>query len=353
MLVSACGSGPTNPTAPTATANFQPTVPAGMQVLANRQGQWLPATVVRQTSATSVVVHYDGTPAEWDEDVPFERVKAREAQPAQTLYRPGELVLAQAQNRLYAAEIVQQVDARTYRIHYAGYGPETVENATIDRLQRQFAGQTQYPVGSALLVNVGQAAPMPAKVIAVVAADQWVVRFDGLTAQYDQLVGANRVMPPATAAAPTATPTTAPTAAPTTAPTAAPAVTGTAKTAPPKPEVAAPAPLKVGDAVLVLTRNLYYPAKINAAGATANVWRVRVEGQTADEDVQADRVVRLPDPLKGVKYKAGQLVFIEWHGVYAPGKVVKEADSGNYKVRVDGATPDADEIVPVKRLRPR
>ena len=59
------------------------------------------------------------------------------------------------------------------------------------------------------------------------------------------------------------------------------------------------------------------------------------------------------DTLKGVKYEGGQTVFVEWHAVYAPGKVVKDAGSANYVVRPDGKGSEADEVIPAKRLRPR
>ncbi len=44
---------------------------------------------------------------------------------------------------------------------------------------------------------------------------------------------------------------------------------------------------------------------------------------------------------------------VEWHGVYVPGKVLKEESKGFYRIRFDGQGPEADEAVAVKRLHLR
>jgi hypothetical protein len=72
-----------------------------------------------------------------------------------------------------------------------------------------------------------------------------------------------------------------------------------------------------------------------------------------EEEVAGDRVSRLPAPLKGAPYAANQNVWIEWHGMYVPGRIVKEATKGQYKVRFEGQGPEMDEVVLAKRLRPR
>lgn len=364
--LAACGySTPQPDTAAGDSASFQVTVQPGTPVTVNRGGQWVPATVVRQTAAQKVLIHYEGMPSEWDEDVAFDRVRARQGNAGPSapgaVYRPGEIVLARTQNKLFVAEMLQQVDAQKYRVHYSGYGPEAVEEVTMDRLQRPYAGQTQYPAGTAVLVEVGTPQPMPAKVLAVVSPAEWIVRFDNYDARYDQLVGPERIQPAALsmlvdqggAAAPG---TTAPPSATIASldPTKTPPIATTPPAATAKPPVAgppAPPPLQAGDTVLVQVKSLYYPAKITGAGAAAGAWKVRLDGQAAEEEVAGDRVLRLNDPLKNVKYKTGQQVVVEWHGVYATGKVTGDAGQGVYKVRIDGA--DTDELVAVKRLRPR
>ena len=120
--------------------------------------------------------------------------------------------------------------------------------------------------------------------------------------------------------------------------------------APPVPPP--PPPLQVGDAVVVSQRGVFFPATITAAGS-GGAWKIRFEGSATDEEVAADRVKRASLPGKGEKLQPNQLVLIEWHGLYVPGKVLKEQDKGQYKVRFDGQGPEADEIVPVKRLRLR
>jgi len=54
-----------------------------------------------------------------------------------------------------------------------------------------------------------------------------------------------------------------------------------------------------------------------------------------------------------VKYQPNDPVFVEWHGMFAAGRVLKEAGRAEYTVRFDGMGPEADETVSVKRLRPR
>lgn len=352
LSLAACsGTTPPADAPPADTAASQPAIPQGMPVFVNRGGQWLPASVVRQTGAASVLVHYEGAPAEYDEDVPFDRVRSRPEAQAQAAadYKVGETVLVTTQNRLYLAEVRQQLDGGMYRVRFSGFGAEAVDNVKADRIQRPFTGVTAFPVGTAVQVIAGGPQTYPGKIIAAVRQDQWIVRLDGAGPEYDQIVGPDRVRPLPPAASPAAATPSAP------APTAAPATTAApapaAATA--KPPEAAPESFKAGDAVLLLVRSVYYPAKVTGPGAAQGTSKVRVEGASADEEVSQKLLTRLPEPLKGVKYKPGQEIFIEWHGVYSPGKIVKEADTGNYKVRAEGKGSDADELVNVKRLRPR
>lgn len=353
-LVACSGTTPTAGGAETGATETQPAVLAGMPVYVNRGGQWYAATVVRQTSAASVLIHYEGAPPEYDEDVPFDRVRSRpDATPAPAPYQVGDVVLVNAQNRVYLAEIRQLLDGGQIRVRFTAFGPEAVDNVTPDRVQRPFAGATAFPLGSEVQVTTGPGQAYPGKVIAVIREDQWLVRLDGFGPEYDQIAGPDKVQargaaaPAASSAAAPAASASAPAATP-----AAPAATSAAPAAPP-PAAAPQETFKTGDVVLVLVRSLYYPGKVVAAGAGQGPLRVRLDGQSADEEVARKQVVRLPDPLKGVKYRAGQEVYMEWHGVYAPAKIVKEADAGNYKVRVEGADATADDLVPVRRLRPR
>ena len=105
--------------------------------------------------------------------------------------------------------------------------------------------------------------------------------------------------------------------------------------------------------MLVSVRGILFPGAITGPGSAAGQWKVKMEGATADEEIAADRVARTPAPLKGVKYQPAQAVLVEWHGIFVGGKVLKEADNSQYKIRFDGYGPDADEMVPAKRLRPK
>jgi hypothetical protein len=72
-----------------------------------------------------------------------------------------------------------------------------------------------------------------------------------------------------------------------------------------------------------------------------------------EEDVAADRILREPASTKGLRYQPNQLVLVDYKGVYVPGKVLKQEGKGEYKVRFEGQGPEGDEVVPVKRLKPR
>jgi hypothetical protein len=116
-------------------------------------------------------------------------------------------------------------------------------------------------------------------------------------------------------------------------------------------------PLQPGEAVFVAQRGGTYALGTLTAPAAAG-WKVHFDssgsgGTAADDDIAADRVQRALAPLRGVKYPSNQPVFIEWHGVYVAGKVLKDAGTGQYKVRYEGYGPESDEIVAAKRLRPR
>ena len=358
VSLAACTGSTPNPDTPASgqPTSFQPTVPEGTPVYVNRGGQWLPATVVRQTGPTNVLIHYEGLPADWDEDVIFDRVRSRPvAAPPAPEYKAGDAVLVNVQNRLVLAEVVAP-DGQGFRIHYNGFGPEAVQTLPAAQLAKPFNGPTAHPAGTPVIVELGGPQPFPAKVLAAVTADKWLIRIDNAGPQYDQVIDATRIKVEAPPAPPAPTVTAPPPAPPETPdPKKAHDAKDTKKPVPDKAPPAAPpapAPLKTGDAVLVLIRSVYYPGKIVAAGAAANTWKVRVDNATADEEAASMNVVRLEEPLKGVKYKVGQAVFVEWHGVYAPGKVVKDAGSANYVVRPDGKGSEADEVIPAKRLRP-
>lgn len=356
VSLAACSGGNPNPDTPAtdSTASFQPTVPAGTPIYVNRLGQWVPASVVRQTGPTNVLIHYEGMPAEWDEDVPFDRVRSRPVAAAPAAdFKVGEAVLVNVQNRTVLAEVTQ-ANGAAFRVHFSGWGPEAVQDVTAAQIQRPFAGATAFGPGSPVLADLGGPTPYPAKVLAVVAADKWLVRIDNAGPQYDQVVDALHLRP--FEAPPAVTPPPAVTGAPTAAPHGSGAPDAgkppAGKTPPAAATPAAPAPLKAGDAVLVLVRGVYYPGKIVSAGAAAGSFKVRVEGAAADEEASEKNVARLQDPQKN-KYGAGQLVFVEWHGLFMAAKVMKDQGSGNYSVRLEGKGAESDEIIPARRLRPR
>lgn len=354
LAMAACGGSPPPQANDATDATLEPSseYSVGSHVLVSRGGQWLPATIVQATADQRFVIQYDGYGPQWNEAVGQDRLKP--AAQAVADYKVGERVLVTAQNLWRVADVIQQLTPTSYRVHYDGYGPEVAENVGPDRMKKTFAGASAHAPGEAVLVDVnGQT--LPAKVMAASAADRWIVRFDGYGAQYDQEVGAERVhaappAPPPVAAAP---PTPAPPAPPP--PDASANAKGKKdKSAPPAAAPAAPAnaPLAVGDEVFVSNRGAWYPAKIVAPGAAAGSFKVKYEAG-GDEEASADRVARANPNLKGAKYQPNQLVFIEWHGMFVPGKVLKDNGPGVYKVRYDGQGPEADDLVASKRLHPR
>ena len=362
--LSGCGPSST-PTADFATGPTPPSalgLAAGSRVQVNRNGQFYPATVLREVGAGRFMVRYDGAGPEYDEAVGSDRIRADPANSAGATrdYRAGEKVMVTVQNRLALADVVQQISAEMWRVHYDGFGPEVAENVGPDRLRRPYSGPATVSVGQKLLVYV-QGRPMPAVVMALVAADRWLVRFDGYGSQYDQAIGAEALqgpvaaVPPPVAAPPVVTPPVAPP------PVAPPPVADKgkdkpAKDKPPEPIAVPAGPLQAGEAVVVMHRGALHRAQLVGPGAAPGSFKVKYDdpaASTPEEDVAGDRVTRAPTIIKGAAYTQNQRVFIEWHGMLFPGKVVKESGKGQYKVRYENHGPEHDEVVIAKRLRPR
>ena len=367
VLAAALGSACTPSTTPapvdeSAGASFGPNdLSPGTHVTVNKNGQWLPGTIVQPMGSDRFMVAYDGFGPQWNEAVGMDRIKAGAAV-ATVDFHPGDKVVVTSQGHLMLGDVLQQIAAGTWRVHYDGYGPEAAENVTSDRLRRPFLGVSAHAVGEAVSVEAnGQT--LPAKVIAATAQNRWIVRFDGYNPQYDQEVTAERIHaapPPVVAPPPVAV-------------VAPPVVEAPVVEAPAKPEkdkgkkvkakpepvaapvVAAPAaaaPLQIGDPVLVSQRGTWTAATITASGANAGAWKIKYEGGVEDE-VSPDRVQRRGALAKGARFNPNQLVMVEWHGVFMPGKALKEDGKGFYRIRFDGQTAESDEVVPVKRLHPR
>lgn len=369
-LLVACGGGSVTAEGAATANDLQPQIDMrpGAPVLIQKNGQWLPGTVVTPEANGFAVVNYDGFGPEWNERVGPDRLNPRETAAASTArdFKVGDKILVKSQNRLLLGTVVSQLAADSWRVHYDGYGPEIAENVGPDRIRRQFAGTSQRALGQPVGVDVGGARVMAGKVLAVVAADRWLVRFDGFGPEYDQEVGADRLRDipkePAAAPAPATSGTIA--VAPLSGAPPAPATPekpadkpgAAAKPAPEKPAItAATGPLQPGEAVLVAHRGSFHTAVLVSAGP-GGAWKVKYDkpnGGAAEEDIPGDRVSRATAQPKGTPYTANQPVFIEWHGLFVTGKIVKESGKGQYKVRFDGMGPEGDEVVQTKRLRPR
>jgi hypothetical protein len=353
-----CASAPPPPAAPAPPPSAPADLTPGNHVQVARQGQWYGAIIVQPTGDGRVIVHYDGTGNEYNEPVSSDRIKPFPAPGPVRDYRPGETVLVSFQNRLLVADVVAQVGPDQWRVHYNGFGPEAGENVGPDRLRRPFSGQSAHAVGEALVVDVsGQ--PLPGKVLAVSAADHWIVRFDSYGPQYDQEITADRIR---TAPLGLGKPVAAPPAPP--GPPGPPALPVQEKAgdkiekgadkAKPKPAIdAGPGPQggppAVGENVLVRQHGAWFTASVTEVGAAG----IKVKFASGGEATESpDHVLREPASLKGIQYTAGQLVLVEYKGVYVPARVLRP-EGKDYKVRFDGFGPEADEVIFVRRLRPR
>jgi Agenet domain len=339
-------------------------MPPGTHVQVARQGQWYPAVVVQPLNEGRFLVHYDNTGNEWNEAVGPDRIKplaagASAGGPARD-YHAGEKVLVSYQNRLLFADVVTQVSADSWRVHYDGYGTEAGETVGPERLRRPFVGTTGHAVGESVTVDVnGQS--VAGKVLAASSADHWVVRFEAFGPQYDQEVGIDRIKAASAAVAPPK-PETKPVEPPPAKSEPKAEAKSDAKPEKPveKPKPAAAAvvdgaptvpsgPPTVGEGVLVNQRGAWFAAAVTAVGAGTVKVKFAAGGE---EDLPADRILRAPASTKGQHYLPGQLVLVDYKGVFVPGKVTKQ-DGKDYKIRFDGQGPEGDEVITVKRLRPR
>lgn len=352
-----CGDATPPPQDPSSASLSGAEYAPGSHVLVSRGGMWLPGTVVRPTADGRFVVSYDGYGPQYDEPVGTDRLRAV-AQPTAN-YQAGDKVLVTAQGRTLLADVVQVVSPTQFRVHYDGYGPEVAEVVAPDRIKRPFAGLSPHAAGESVFIDVN-GTPLPAKVLAAVSETRWIVRFDGFNAQYDQEVSTDRFRaappppPPPPVAAPPAPP---PAEVATKDDKGKKGKKGKDKDQPKDAPPAAPPPVvagppKVGDPVFVNQRGAWVPATISAAGANG-AWKVKYDAG-GEEEVGSDRAALALGVQKNGPYTTNQPVFIEWHGMFFPAKVLKEGGAkGTYKVRYDGRGPEDDEILPKARIRPR
>jgi Agenet domain len=352
-LASACAP-PKAASPPENSAAFTPLpdLSPGTPVLVERNGQWLPAVIMGRVGPDRVVVHYDGSDPTWDEQVGLDRLRLAPTN-GPSDYRVGEKVLVTAQGRWLLAEVIQQLGPDTWRVHYDGYGVEVSENVKLDRLRRPFSGLTAHPPGEPVAVDLGGRL-LGASILVPVAADRWLVRLDGFGPEYDQEVTADRLRlrprAPVDATAP--------------AQPAAPAVPASAPS-PALPNAATPArSFQTNDDVLVAHRGVYHLAAIIGPGANGR-WRVRYKSSAvgnesitsdADEEVAADRLSRFASAekeKKGARLALNQSVFVEYHGLFFPGRIVKIVEKGQFRIRYDNFGPEADEVIPTRRIRTR
>jgi len=337
-----CGAPPHRTTktsaAPAAEAMTAEQMSPGAAVLVERGGQWLPGSVVAQVGPDRFRVHYEGYGPEWDEDVGPARLRpaAAASDPNAAPLAAGESVLVDLSGRLMLGRIVEMRPDGKLKIQYDGFEPAAFEEVVAKRVRRPFAGESAHRVGEDVTVRA-QGSSARARVVAAVSSDRWLVRFDGAGAAYDRVVGPDMLVGTGGSAKAVA------------APADAKASTSDAPT------------LSIGDQVLVSHRGTWHAATVAALrGGEVGVRYAeestggKAAGRAGDESVSAQRVVAAPGKKKpGVPYAPKELVYIEWHGMFVEGRVLRKTGAGQYKVRFAGTGPARDEIVVSRRLRPR
>src|SRR6185437_14271855 len=98
-----------------------------------------------------------------------------------------------------------------------------------------------------------------------------------------------------------------------------------AKPAAPPPVSDAPSvpagPPAVGEQVLVSLHGAWFSAAVTAVGAST----IKVKyASGGEEELPSDHVLREPTSTRGQHYQPGQLVLIDYKGVYVPGKVLRQ-----------------------------
>lgn len=331
----AAGPGPEMAAEPMTAEQLAP----GARVLVERGGQWLPGTVVAQVGPDRIRVHYEGYGPEWDEDVGPARLRpaapSAAGNAATDVHAVGDVVLVDLAGRLMLAQVVEALPDGKLRVQYDGFEPAAFEDILAQRVRKPFAQASAHRVGDAVTVRT-QGSSAKARVVAVVAADRWLVRFDEAGAAYDRVVGPEMIgtsagAAPALGAAPSSEP------------------------------AAAESAIGVKSEVLVSHRGTWHAATV--VGMPAGEVRVRYAAESAggaaaggavEETVAAKRVVPAPGKKKpGVPYAPKEKVYIEWHGMFVEGHVLRKTGAGQYKVRFEGTGPASDEIVVARRLRPR
>jgi hypothetical protein len=335
-LSAACQTQDRPPAAPAS-----PTFVAGARVMVDRGPSAPPtaAVVLRETGPGQVLVRSD---AGLEEIVSTARLRDASAMPAAPEFRVGERLLLgiPQQRRVVIAEVLGfgpgPTGAPMYRVRYDGFVPEAVETVGAERLRRAYNGPSAFQVGQRVTMTTN-GRELPGAVVALVGPQHWLVRFDGFGAPYDQLATAEQLRvytPPA-------------------APSPPPAPVEPVAVDPKDPKGAKP--IMAGEQVLVPHLGAYHPGTVSGPGTRAGTFRVKYDDakNVPEEDVAPASIVRAPPTPRTHVFAGGQSVFVEFHGMYVPGKVVKEAGKGLFQVRFEGKGPEGNEVVAAKRLRPR
>ena len=135
-------------------------------------------------------------------------------------YRVGEYVLVEWDGHDYPAYIVEAKSRTRYRVHYEGYDSRWDEDVTLERIKGRVEGPVSPPpppekvaraAGIAAPKGSSSAGPVatykigdrvrvswrgsiyPATIVGVIAADRYVVHYDGHEVAWDETVHIDRI----------------------------------------------------------------------------------------------------------------------------------------------------------------
>lgn len=133
-------------------------------------------------------------------------------------YRVGEYVWVEWEGRNYPAYIIEKKGETRYRVHFEGYEARWDEDVTLDRIKGRITGPVTAPPAPEKVARVagapkasGSAAPVSpykvgdrvrvkwrgslytATVMGVVAADRFLVHYEGHESAWDEVVPLDRI----------------------------------------------------------------------------------------------------------------------------------------------------------------
>ncbi len=127
---------------------------------------------------------------------------AGEGEGDRTRHRVGDPITVEIDGAWHPARVVTVLPDGRLEVHYEGWSPEWNQLVGRDRVAAprapsRTASGDRHAVGDAVVVRF-EGVWYPAKVIGEVSDGRWEIRYDGWGAEWNQLVGTDRIaVPPA------------------------------------------------------------------------------------------------------------------------------------------------------------